>query len=384
MKKLNLIKASLLIALQLPLYSFASANKTIDDLAKSFMQINKVQGLSIAVINKDKISTYNYGYANEISKTPTTNDTIYRVASFSKPYTATLAAIASTEGRLDLDAPFAQYFPDLKANPKLDQITTSMLLAHVSSFPFDFDPTPKTYAEIIQDYTQYTPSNPPGSQYGYSNAGIGTVGYILQNAYAQSYDDILAQKLAKPLNLNSTYLNLPKAKEKYVALGHDSNNKLRPYDRSIDIWFAAASLKSNISDMAKFLNAQINYTEIKSSNLSKAIALVHQSKYCFANKLACEQLAWQAHIISELQNSNGDTFSKADGNGGYSFATQKLATNNDFSKNKIFVDKTCGGYGMSGYMVYIPDKKTGVVILLNKLVGDSRVKLGRDILKSLN
>lgn len=363
------------------LHSYAFANKKIDNLAHSFMQQNKVEGLSIAVINNDKTFIFNYGYANELKKIPTTSNTIYRIASFSKTYTATLAAIAAVEGKLNLNEPFTKYFPELENNANLNKITTTMLLTHTSSLPFDFTPLPKTYPQLVKDLNQFVPSNPPGSQYQYSNAGIGTAGYVVQNVYAKNYAEILAEKLTRPLNMDSTYLNVPIEKENQVALGHDINDKIRPYSRDIEVWFAAASLKSTIIDMAKFLNAQINYPSLNNATLSKAILTVHQNKYCLASKVACEQLAWQAHLISELKTSTGDTFSNIDSAGEVTFSPQKIIKKDTLAKSKFFIDKTCGGYGMSGYMAYIPERKIGVVILLNKLVGDQRIKLGRDILR---
>ena len=136
--------------------------------------------------------------------------------------------------------------------------------------------------------------------------------------------------------------------------------------------------------MGKFLSAQINYAQLQDPILRKAIPDMHQNKYCLMGNVACEQLGWQAHLITALDNSIGDTFSGYDKDGKLSFTPQKIINNPDFAKNKLFIDKSCGGYGMSGYMAYIPEQKTGVVVLLNKSVGDARIKLGRDILKVIN
>lgn len=370
------------ISLPAPSNSYAISNKKIDDLAHAFMKENKVEGMSIAVINKDKTLIFNYGFANKLKNIPTTSNTIYTIASFTKTFTATLAAIASVDEKLNLDDPFIKYYPELKNENNLNNITTSELLAHVSSFPFDFQSRPTTYPALVNSLNQFRPQRTPGSEYSYSNAGIGTVGYVLQNVYAKHYQDILADKILKPLNMNSTYLHVPIEKEKYIAVGHDQNNKIVPYSKNIEVWFAAASLKSTISDMAKYLNAHINYSSINDKNLSKAISLVHENKYCFVDKISCEQLAWQAHVISQLKKSTGDSyFINYDKDGNPLFDTKKIIENKAFADNKIFIEKTASGYGMSSYMVYIPDQKTGVVILLNKSVGDERIKLGRDILK---
>ena len=184
--------------------------------------------------------------------------------------------------------------------------------------------------------------------------------------------------------MRSTYLTVPMEKEKYIALGHDKNNKNVSYSKNIEAWFAAASLKSTISDMANYLNAHINYSSLNEINLAKAIPIVHENKYCFEDKVACEQLSWQAHVISELKKSTGDTyFIDYDNNGNPTFGKKEIIKNNEFSKNRIFIDKTGSGYGMSSYMAYIPDEKVGVVILLNKGIGDERIKLGRNILRKL-
>jgi beta-lactamase class C len=364
--------------------SYAVSNKKIDDLAHTFMQGSKVEGMSIAVLNKDKTHIFNYGFANKLKKTPTTSNTIYTIASFTKTFTATLAAIASVDGKLNLDAPFIKYFPELKNDVNLNKITSSELLAHVSSFPFDFTPRPKTYSALVDSLNQFKAQRAPGSEYSYSNAGIGTVGYVLQNVYSKNYQEILEDKILSPLNMDSTYLNVPVEKEKYIAVGHDKNNKLVPYSKNIEMWFAAASLKSTISDMAKYLNAHVNYSSLNNTNLSKAILLMHENKYCFADKTSCEQLAWQAHVISELKKSTGDTyFIDFDKDGNPIFDSKKIIENKAFAKNKIFIDKTGSGYGMSSYMVYIPDEKIGVLILLNKWIGDERIKLGREILRNL-
>ncbi|KAB8028479.1 serine hydrolase [Fluviispira multicolorata] len=383
MKKYNFFKFIFVGAfIQFESNAVSNSNSEINKLTNAFMELNKIEGMSLAVINNDKIVINNYGFSNKSERAQTTSNTIYTIASFTKTITGTLAAVASIDGKLNLDAPFVNYFSELKNNKNLSKITSSELLAHVSSFPFDFNPRPKTYSALVSKLNEFKGNGDPGKEYSYSNAGIGTMGYVLQNIYAKNYQEILEDKMLRPLNMNSTYLNVPKDKEKYIALGHDKNNNPVPYSSDIEAWFAAASLKSTISDITKYLNAHINYSSIKDANLSKAILLAHENKYCFEDKISCEQLAWQAHIISELENSVGDTyFNKFDKDGNPTFASKKIIENKNFVKNKIFIDKTGSGYGMSSYMAYIPEDKIGVVILINKSIGDERIKLGRDILR---
>jgi beta-lactamase class C len=355
--------------------------QTIDELARTFMVNSRVNSMSIAVINDKNIQFFNYGYSNEISKIPTSNNTIYTIASFTKTFTAAVTAVAAVENKLKLDEAFNQYFPELSRHQALHTITPRMLLGHVATLPFDFLPRPQTRDEIIAAYLNYIPQTRPGTEYSYSNASIGTMGYVLENIYGKSYQEILVEKVLNPLHMRATYLNVPKERERYIAIGHDKDNNIMRYNTNNEAWFAAASLKSTIADMARYLRAQIHYVSKKNKHLTAALAMVHQNTYCFTDKISCEQLAWQAHDISVLNNSIGDSYFKDyDSNGLPTFDQKQIVNYDTLTNHTTFIDKTGSGYGMSSYMAYIPSKKTGVVILINKSVGDARIRLGRDIL----
>ena len=176
----------LTLGLLTQLNAFAISTVKIDELVQAFMLKNEVEGMSVAVIENGQIRIRNYGVANGESKTPTSNDTIYTIASFTKTVTATLAAIAASENKLNLDYPFNQYIPELKDSANLGQITTRDLLGHVGSFPFEFKSTPKDYSEVISILNHYEPKVLPGSEYQYSNVSIGAAGYVLQNVYGKT------------------------------------------------------------------------------------------------------------------------------------------------------------------------------------------------------
>lgn len=181
-------------------------------------------------------------------------------------------SIAKTR-KLNLNAAFIHYFTELRKNSNLKSITLNELLTHVSGLPFDFDPSPKNDAELICDLHYFKLSDAPASEYIYSNAGIGIVGYILQKIYAMPYQALLIVKILKPLILETTYLNVPLEKQQNIAVGHTKNNQIVAYTEKLDIWFAAASLKSSISDLAKYLYGKIHVSELQDKTLAQAFIM---------------------------------------------------------------------------------------------------------------
>lgn len=372
----------LLFSLCLQIPAQADNDVKINAMTQAFLEKNQVPGLSMAIIDQNKIHFYNFGWADPVKKIPASNQTLYTIGSFTKTFTAALAARAVFQKKLNLNISITHFFPELTQNPYLKSITLNELLTHTAGLPFDFKPRPHNDAEFIQDLKHYLPSKTPGSEYSYSNLGIGLVGYVLQNLYHQNYQTLLSTNLLIPLHMHSTYLQVPAHQEKYLAIGHDPQNKRMAYNKNLETWFAAASLKSNIVDLAHYLSAQINADTLHDKDLRKAFLLVHQTRYCFTDNLSCEQLAWQAHRLSVLKNAIGDTyFINFDKDGFPRFDNKRIIANNFLTNEPIFIDKTGSGYGMSSYMAYLPQQKIGIVILTNKFLGNARIKLGRDVLQ---
>lgn len=355
--------------------AFANANAhNIELISHQFINTNKIASMSIGVVNNDKIELYNFGYSNEFKKTPTTNDTIYRINSFTKTFTATLSAIAHTEKKLDLNKSFDHYFPELQKNKHLDKITTVQLLAHLGGMPFVFTPDPRDYSDLIEQLKTYKPITKPGTHYLYSNYGIGIAGYILESVYAKTYDELLTEKIKTDLKLTSTYLKIPEDKMQYFAIGHDTNNTTIPTRIEIPPLFAAGELKSTIADMTNYLYAQINTTKLSNSILKNAIALTHSFQFCFEDSTTFQQLAWQAHPISDLDSKVIKDTTLPE----YKISKCKKRQTRE---EKIFVDKTGSGVGFSSYMIYLPHTKKGIVLLTNKNLGSERIQFGRELLK---
>lgn len=102
----------------------------VEDAVKKFMAANGLPGVSVAVVENGKYEwSAGFGMADLENSVPATSHTLYRLASISKPITATAAMVLYERGKLDLDAPVQKYcpaFPEKEAS-----ISTRQLLGHL-------------------------------------------------------------------------------------------------------------------------------------------------------------------------------------------------------------------------------------------------------------
>lgn len=77
----------------------------VDRIIRPLMQAQGISGMAVAIYARDHAHYFSYGVASKADNVPVSRDTLFEIGSLSKTYTATLAALASAEGRLDLTAP---------------------------------------------------------------------------------------------------------------------------------------------------------------------------------------------------------------------------------------------------------------------------------------
>src|SRR6266852_5582504 len=109
----------------------AEKRTQIEYTVNKFMAASGVPGVSVAIVENGEYEwSSGFGMADVENSVPATSHTLYRLASISKPLTATAAMLLWQHGQLDLDAPVQKYCPafPLKDSPT----TTRQLLAHLA------------------------------------------------------------------------------------------------------------------------------------------------------------------------------------------------------------------------------------------------------------
>ncbi len=156
-------------------------------------------------------------------------DTIFRIASMSKAFTALAILKLRDEGKLSLDATAATYIPEMKAwrYPTTDspRIRVRDLLSHVAGFVTD-DPWGDRQQDMSeQDFTRLLQqgvafSHAPAMEYEYSNLGYALLGRIITHVSGRPYDEYIMATIMKPLGMTSTGYDIFAAPQDRRAFGY--------------------------------------------------------------------------------------------------------------------------------------------------------------------
>jgi CubicO group peptidase (beta-lactamase class C family) len=146
------------------------------------------------------------------------DDTIFDMASVSKLFTSVLVMQLVERGEVDVAAPVATYLPEFGVNGK-ESITVAQLLTHTSGL-VSWLPLWSAYPDIparIKAVMDVAPHNPPGTKYEYSDLNLITLGVMVERLTGKPLDEVVADRITRPLGMVDTGYNPPAAKLDRVA-----------------------------------------------------------------------------------------------------------------------------------------------------------------------
>jgi CubicO group peptidase (beta-lactamase class C family) len=191
----------------------------------AFMSARKIPGGALAVV-KDRRLVYarGYGWADRDAKVPVKPNSLFRIASVSKPITGVAVMKLVEQGKLDLDAkafpllnlqPAAMSFRD--PEPRLRDITIRQLLQHTGGWDraksFDpmfrsariakanLTPPPATAVDVIRYMLSRELDFDPGTRYAYSNFGYCVLGRLIEKVTGQTYEQFVREKILAPIGV---------------------------------------------------------------------------------------------------------------------------------------------------------------------------------------
>ena len=308
---------ALLMLLSLGFITYAQdleITQEIKDHIQARVDADMNVGVVVGLINGDDVSYFSYGQTASKNGTKIDEHSVLEIGSASKVFTTILLAEKVLKGDMKLSDPISNYLPNTVTVPSRNDkvITLKDLATHSSALPrMPSNFTPSDPSNPFADYSveqiysflsSYELTRDIGLQYEYSNFGMGLLGHILGLQSGKTYEQLVIDNIAKPLDMSNTGLTLSEEMKSRLAKGHMGTSEVSNWD--IITLGGAGGIRSSAEDMVKFVKA--NMGEVKSP-LQKAMRLSHDSAFKSKDDSFEMGLAWHFENDNKVIWHNGQT-----------------------------------------------------------------------------
>jgi serine-type D-Ala-D-Ala carboxypeptidase/endopeptidase len=286
----------------------------VDALVRPLVEGGWVAGAAIGLINERGTQVVGYGRVSDASDSRPDAQTLFEIGSVSKVFTGLLLADMAERGLVKLDEPVEDLLGGSMSVPKGKRAITLVDLATHSSglprLPSNLDPRDpmNPYADYTVDQLAkflagYKLAREPGVRSEYSNLGMGLLGHALAHKAGVSYEELLRERICKPLAMYDTRIVLDEKRAARLAKGHDPDGGLQgPWD--LPTLAGAGAIRSTVADMLKFLGANLEFGK---SPLAAAISASKTVRFKSPGGGDDVGLAWQIRRIDGVVWHNGQT-----------------------------------------------------------------------------
>ena len=265
------------------------ATQSIEAIMEQF----SIPGLTIALVDSESNFTWTqgFGYADITSRRPVDENTLFHIASTSKPFTAVAIMQLVEEGLLDLDRPIVYYLPEFRVQPHpvyggdSRLITTRMLLTHMSSIPGDlFSEYSLTrdghnwqdINNLLDTMSTLFMQNEVAERMAYANNGYLLLSVLISRLrgyddYAQGFENNAQQNLFAPMGMNLSSFQVRDLNRPLLAMPHvdSSTRAIFEYVNSAP----TGGMITNATDMARFMHMILNGGEIDGNRILSQASL---------------------------------------------------------------------------------------------------------------
>jgi CubicO group peptidase (beta-lactamase class C family) len=253
-----------------PLSSARSAELAdeVRKTAKEAIDSGNVVGVSIGIALGDEILLADgYGFADLESSVPATAQTVYRIGSITKQFTAAAILQLAEQEKVALDDPLTKYLPEYPTGDH--PVTIRHLLQHTSGIQ-SFTDLPSyrrlmrhdaSHDEMIDRFKDLPFHFEPGEQFRYCNSGYYLLGVILESAAGVPYEQYLQDNVFDPLCLEQTVYDRTRRVVPDRASGYrhgDDGFENAPY-LSMTQPFSAGALASTVTDLIRWQRALVSH-----------------------------------------------------------------------------------------------------------------------------
>lgn len=204
----------------------------IDEMYKEHAQQNHYPGYAYGIIlDGVLVHSGTGGFLDIENKVLTTSQSMFRIASMTKSFTAMAILKLRDEGKLRLDDPIKLYIPEMQKEcltKDSSEITIRDLLMHSAGWPTDDPWADRKLNESAGDLValikkKMSFSNPPGMVFEYSNLGYAILGYLINKISGLSYQEFIAKEICKPIGMKS-FWEYSEVEKNQLAHGYRFND----------------------------------------------------------------------------------------------------------------------------------------------------------------
>ena len=253
----------LLLAATAPLHAQTAVPPArFDERARAivdgYVKKNRFSGAVLVARNGKPLMNQGFALANRELNVAATPDTVFRLGSITKQFTAASILQLSEQGKLAIDDPVSKYYAAAPASWK--KITLKHLLCHRSGIPSytdlpnffrtqaQTDRTPEQLIELTRDRPL---EFEPGSKFNYDNSGYIVLGFIIEKVSGEKYADYVREHIFKPLGMKHSGYDDSRSILPGRAAGYEIEKGVwlnAPYI-AMSVPYAAGALYSTTSDL---------------------------------------------------------------------------------------------------------------------------------------
>ena len=348
-------------------------NRTITPL----MQEQAIPGMAVAIIYEGKPYYFTWGKADIANNHPVTQQTLFELGSVSKTFNGVLGGDTIARGEIKLSDPVTKYWPELTGKQWRGISLLHLATYTAGGLPLQIPDDITDKAALLRFYQNWQPQWKPGTTRLYANASIGLFGALAVKPSGMPYEQAMTTRVLKPLKLDHTWINVPKAEEAHYAWGYRDGKAVRVSPGMLDA--QAYGVKTNVQDMANWVMANMAPEKVADASLKQGIALA-QSRYwrigSMYQGLGWEMLNWPVEANTVVEGSDSKV----------ALAPLPVAEVNPPAPpvKASWVHKTGSTGGFGSYVAFIPEKQLGIVMLANKSYPNpARVEAAYHILEAL-
>nr|WP_063860841.1 cephalosporin-hydrolyzing class C beta-lactamase MIR-6 [Enterobacter cloacae]AFJ79785.1 class C beta-lactamase MIR-6 [Enterobacter cloacae] len=351
--------------------------EVVERTVTPLMNAQAIPGMAVAVIYQGQPHYFTFGKADVAANKPVTPQTLFELGSISKTSTGVLGGDAIARGEIALGDPVAKYWPELTGKQWQGIRMLDLATYTAGGLPLQVPDEVTDTASLLRFYQNWQPQWKPGTTRLYANASIGLFGALAVKPSGMSYEQAMTTRVFKPLKLDHTWINVPKAEEAHYAWGYREGKAVHVSPGMLDA--EAYGVKTNVKDMASWLIANMKPDSLQAPSLKQGIALA-QSRYwrvgAMYQGLGWEMLNWPVDAKTVVGGSDNKV----------ALAPLPVAEVNPPAPpvKASWVHKTGSTGGFGSYVAFIPEKQLGIVMLANKSYPNpARVEAAYRILDAL-